>query len=142
MLYRSSTLAKFIGQPVLGRTQVVKRIWAYVKEQGLQDPKDGRIILCDDVLAPFLGKQTTAFGSYSISLFVAMNKSLSAHIGEIAEDGPDLPEDTELTSDGNGEEGSSKAKKKRKIKRALGSDDLVGSTRAADVSRKMDHRAI
>ena len=37
------------------RPEVVKRIWAYVKEHGLQDPEDRRFILCDDKMKPVFG---------------------------------------------------------------------------------------
>ena len=32
----------------LSRPQTVKRIWAYIREHDLQDPKDKRMIICDD----------------------------------------------------------------------------------------------
>lgn len=34
------------------RPECVKHIWAYVKENGLQDPDDKRYILCDDTMKP------------------------------------------------------------------------------------------
>lgn len=37
------------------RPEAVKRIWAYVKEHGLQDPEDRRYILCDDNMRPVFG---------------------------------------------------------------------------------------
>ena len=37
------------------RPEAVKRIWAYVKEHGLQDPDDRRYILCDENMKPVFG---------------------------------------------------------------------------------------
>lgn len=34
----------------LSRPQTVKKIWAYVREHGLQDPNDKRMIRCDDAM--------------------------------------------------------------------------------------------
>jgi upstream activation factor subunit UAF30 len=39
----------------MARPEVVKRIWAYVKLHGLQDPQDRRYILCDDNMKPVFG---------------------------------------------------------------------------------------
>lgn len=76
--YLSPKLAAFVGVEVMGRTEVVKStfkalslifldscigIWKHVKANNLQDPRDGRVILCDDSLSPFLGKKTNAFGT-------------------------------------------------------------------------------
>jgi len=46
----STPLADLVGEATLSRPQVVKKIWAYIKERGLQDPSDKRQILCDDKL--------------------------------------------------------------------------------------------
>ena len=37
------------------RAQVVKSLWAYIKDNELQDPKNKRNILCDDKLRELLG---------------------------------------------------------------------------------------
>lgn len=52
--------------------QVVKMMWKYIKENNLQDPKDGRKILCDEQLH-------SLFRVKSINMF-QMNKALSKHI--------------------------------------------------------------
>ncbi len=58
----SDALAAVIGaEPVL-RTQAVKKLWDYIKAQGLQDPADKRSIKADALLAPVFGKpQATMF---------------------------------------------------------------------------------
>jgi hypothetical protein len=67
------------------------------------------VIMCDDILANFLGHgRTTAFGSCSVLLTLAMNKSLNAHIGQLAEDeSDDILSDTKLSSDDNSSDGGS-----------------------------------
>ena len=47
----SEPLRAFLGVERMPRTQIVKKIWAYVKEKKLQDPADKRNILIDDALA-------------------------------------------------------------------------------------------
>lgn len=49
-LILSDSLAAFTGEARLSRPQTVKRIWDYVKGNGLQDSSDKRFILCDDKL--------------------------------------------------------------------------------------------
>ncbi|NDE63852.1 MAG: hypothetical protein EB053_05805, partial [Chlamydiae bacterium] len=39
------------------RGEVTKRIWAYIKEHDLQDPKNKKMIVPDKVLQPILGKE-------------------------------------------------------------------------------------
>ncbi|RYH16663.1 hypothetical protein EON65_29700 [archaeon] len=48
-------LANFMDAPSAPRTDVSKKIWAYIKEHGLQDPQDKRQILCDNSLKALLG---------------------------------------------------------------------------------------
>lgn len=51
-------LADFLGSEVMPRTEVTKRIWAYIKEHDLQDPSDGRLIVCDAALEKVLKRKT------------------------------------------------------------------------------------
>lgn len=44
----SDALAGLVGEQRMSRPQTVKRLWEHIKEHGLQDPSDGRYILCDD----------------------------------------------------------------------------------------------
>ena len=46
----SAELAAVIGPEPLPRTDVVSKLWAYIKEHGLQDPADKRVIVADDKL--------------------------------------------------------------------------------------------
>ncbi|EGI75698.1 DNA topoisomerase III [Hylemonella gracilis] len=52
----SAELAAVIGSEPVARTEVIKKIWDYIKAQGLQDPKDKRSVLADAKLQPVFGK--------------------------------------------------------------------------------------
>ena len=60
------------GEIQLSRPQTVKRIWAYVKENDLQDPGDKRMLLCD---APM----KAVFKQDKVHMFT-MNKILGTHL--------------------------------------------------------------
>jgi len=58
----SAELAAVIGSEPVARTQVIKKLWDYIKEHGLQDAKDKRSINADAKLLPVFGKpQVTMF---------------------------------------------------------------------------------
>ncbi len=58
----SAALAAVIGSEAVARTEVVKKLWDYIKAQGLQDPKDKRRVNADAKLLPVFGKnQVTMF---------------------------------------------------------------------------------
>ncbi|MBA0799197.1 hypothetical protein Gohar_009727, partial [Gossypium harknessii] len=46
----SPQLQKVVGESKLARTEVVKKLWVYIKEKDLQDPKNKRNIICDELL--------------------------------------------------------------------------------------------
>ena len=57
----SEALAAVVGAKALPRTQVVKKLWAYIKRRKLQDPKNRRNIRADDVLGKvFKGKKVVS----------------------------------------------------------------------------------
>lgn len=68
----STTLAAVVGASPMPRTEVVKKIWAYIKKNGLQDAKNRRMINADDKLKPLFGKA-------SINMF-EMTKIVSKHL--------------------------------------------------------------
>jgi DNA topoisomerase-3 len=58
----SAELAAVIGGEPVARTQVIKKLWDYIKANGLQDAKDKRSINADAKLLPVFGKpQVTMF---------------------------------------------------------------------------------
>jgi upstream activation factor subunit UAF30 len=69
----STELALVVGNGPLPRSEVVKKLWAYIKKNGLQDTKNKRNINADTALkAVFNGKGT-------VSMF-EMTKLVSAHL--------------------------------------------------------------
>ena len=53
----SKELAAVVGDKAIPRTQVIKKIWDYIKKNNLQNPKNKRNILADTKLKPiFKGK--------------------------------------------------------------------------------------
>ena len=69
----STTLATIVGTCALPRTEVVKKMWTYIKSNGLQDKTNKRMINTDAKLAPLFDGKT------QISMF-EMNKYLSKHL--------------------------------------------------------------
>ena len=53
----SASLAEVIGNKAIPRTEIVKKIWGYIKKNGLQDKKNKRMINADAKLkVVFAGK--------------------------------------------------------------------------------------
>ena len=52
----SATLGEVVGTKPLPRTEVVKKIWDYIKKNNLQDKKNRRMINADAKLKPIFGK--------------------------------------------------------------------------------------
>ena len=52
----SATLAEVVGSKPMPRTEVVKKIWDYIKKNGLQDNNNRRMINADGKLKPIFGK--------------------------------------------------------------------------------------
>ena len=69
----SATLAAVIGSNAMPRTEVTKKIWAYIKRNGLQDKKNKRMINADDKLKPVFG------GKAQVSMF-EMTKLVNKHL--------------------------------------------------------------
>jgi DNA topoisomerase-1 len=53
----SQELADIVGTTELSRTETTKRVWDYIKEHNLQDPKNKRTIVPDAKLAKVIGKK-------------------------------------------------------------------------------------
>ena len=54
----SKELAAVVGADELSRPEVVKRVWDYIKEHQLQDPKNKRLIIPDAKLAKVFGSKS------------------------------------------------------------------------------------
>ena len=69
----SAALSEIVGSKAIPRTEVTKKLWQYIKRNGLQDAKERRMINADDKLrAVFNGKG-------KVSMF-EMTKLVSKHM--------------------------------------------------------------
>ena len=55
----SDALAEVVGPKPIPRTEVTKRLWAYIKKNRLQDPKNKRTINADGTLKAVFGGKST-----------------------------------------------------------------------------------
>jgi chromatin remodeling complex protein RSC6 len=69
----SASLGAVIGASAMPRTEVTKKIWAYIKKHGLQDTKNKRNINADDKLKAVFG------GKKQVSMF-EMTKLVNKHL--------------------------------------------------------------
>jgi chromatin remodeling complex protein RSC6 len=69
----TASLAAVIGGSPMPRTEVTKKLWAYIKRNGLQDSKNRRNINADDKLQDVFG------GKRQVSMF-EMTKLVSRHL--------------------------------------------------------------
>lgn len=68
----SAKLAAVVGTSPMPRTEVVKKLWAYIKRNGLQDSKNRRNINAD-------AKLKEVFGKSVVNMF-EMTKLVSKHL--------------------------------------------------------------
>jgi upstream activation factor subunit UAF30 len=69
----SASLAEVVGSKPIPRTEVTKRLWAYIKKNKLQDAKNKRMIKSDATLKGVFG------GKASVNMF-EMTKLVSKHL--------------------------------------------------------------
>lgn len=68
-----SVLAPIVGDKPIPRTEVTKRLWSYIKKNGLQDKKNKRMIKAD-------AKLKAVFGGKSTVNMLEMTKLVSKHL--------------------------------------------------------------
>jgi upstream activation factor subunit UAF30 len=68
-----AALSEVIGSKAVPRTEVTKKLWAYIKKNGLQDKKNRRNINADAALKPVFG------GKATVNMF-EMTKLVSKHV--------------------------------------------------------------
>lgn len=66
-------LSAVVGNKPMPRTEVTKKLWAYIKKNNLQDAKERRMINADDNLKPIFG------GKKQVSMF-DMTKLVNKHL--------------------------------------------------------------
>jgi chromatin remodeling complex protein RSC6 len=69
----SAELSAVVGDRAIPRTEVTKKLWDYIKKNGLQDSENRRMINADERLAPIFG------GRRKVSMF-EMTKLVSKHL--------------------------------------------------------------
>ncbi len=69
----SGELAAVVGNKPAPRTEITKKLWAYIKKHDLQDPKERRMINADENLRPIFG------GKKQVSMF-DMTKLVNKHL--------------------------------------------------------------
>ena len=69
----SAALSEVIGSKAVPRTEVTKKLWAYIKKNGLQDKKNRRNINADAPLKAVFGGRAT------VNMF-EMTKLVSKHV--------------------------------------------------------------
>ena len=69
----SSELAAVVGKGPMPRSEVVKKLWVYIKKNNLQDPKHKRNIVADANLK-------TVFGGKAVVDMFEMTKLVSKHL--------------------------------------------------------------
>ncbi|NUO39495.1 MAG: hypothetical protein HOQ17_10765 [Gemmatimonadaceae bacterium] len=69
----SAQLATVVGSTPIPRTEVTKKLWAYIKRKGLQDSKNRRNINADENLKPVFG------GKGQVSMF-EMTRLVNKHL--------------------------------------------------------------
>ncbi|MBM3821232.1 MAG: hypothetical protein FJW14_19750 [Acidimicrobiia bacterium] len=69
----SAALSEVVGSKPIPRTEVTKRLWAYIKKNKLQDQKNKRMIKSDAALKPVFG------GKASVNMF-EMTKLVNKHL--------------------------------------------------------------
>lgn len=69
----SDTLAAVVGEGPMPRTEVIKKLWAYIKKHNLQDPKEKRMINADAKLKEVFG------GKGRVNMF-EMTKMVFKHL--------------------------------------------------------------
>lgn len=69
----SAALAEVVGSKALPRTEVTKKLWAYIKRKGLQDKIKRTMINADDNLKAVFG------GKKKVTMF-EMTKLVSRHL--------------------------------------------------------------
>jgi chromatin remodeling complex protein RSC6 len=68
----SKELQAIVGKAAMPRTEVISKVWTYIKAQELQNPENRREIKADDKLRPIFGRDT-------VTMF-EMNSHLSRHM--------------------------------------------------------------
>lgn len=95
----SDELQAVVGKSILPRPQVTQALWAYIRENNLQNPGDKREILCDTPLSRVMGGQET------VTMF-SMNKYITPHMLEKLDKSAYVHEEIKKKEEGDEGDGS------------------------------------
>eukprot|EP00584_Thalassiosira_punctigera_P027920 CAMPEP_0172576832 /NCGR_PEP_ID=MMETSP1067-20121228/137920_1 /TAXON_ID=265564 ORGANISM="Thalassiosira punctigera, Strain Tpunct2005C2" /NCGR_SAMPLE_ID=MMETSP1067 /ASSEMBLY_ACC=CAM_ASM_000444 /LENGTH=324 /DNA_ID=CAMNT_0013369509 /DNA_START=138 /DNA_END=1112 /DNA_ORIENTATION=- len=95
----SDALRAVVGKSILPRPQVTQALWAYIRENNLQNPEDKREIICDSLLSRVMG------GESRVTMF-SMNKYITPHMLEKVDRSKYVHEDVAKEDDSGEESGS------------------------------------
>jgi chromatin remodeling complex protein RSC6 len=70
-----ATLGKVVGNQAMTRSEITKKVWDYVKKNGLQDSKNRRMINADDNMRAIFN------GQNQVSMF-EMTKLVNQHVSK------------------------------------------------------------
>ena len=70
----NAKLAAVVGDKPLPGTELTKKLWAYIKKNGLQDKKNRRMINADDALKAVFGGKTQV-SMFDMTKLVSKNLS-------------------------------------------------------------------
>lgn len=68
----SPELAKVVGSEPVPRSEIMKKVWDYIKKNNLQNPENKREIIADEQLEP-------VFGGKKLDMF-QMTKAINKHL--------------------------------------------------------------
>ncbi|HKR03490.1 MAG TPA: SWIB/MDM2 domain-containing protein [Bacteroidia bacterium] len=124
-------LQPIVGKEPLARTEVTKKMWAYIKEKGLQDKKEKRTIHSDENLKKIFG------GKKTVSMF-ELTKLVNKHLTMVKVETE--PEETESKQDKSKEVEAAKEKLKEFTdtmdlgKRAMDAGNFEEAIRAYEIA--------
>mmetsp|Transcript_25359 Transcript_25359/g.45749 ORF Transcript_25359/g.45749 Transcript_25359/m.45749 type:complete len:315 (+) Transcript_25359:159-1103(+) len=95
----SDALVAVVGKSILPRPQVTQALWAYIRENDLQNPEDKREIICDTLLSRVMGGQS------KVTMF-SMNKYITPHMLEKVDKSQYVHEEIKKEKSGEEESGS------------------------------------
>ena len=72
-MHPDAALAAVVGNSPMPRTEITKKLWGYIKRNGLQDAKERRMINADDKMKAVFG------GKGKVSMF-EMTKLVNEHV--------------------------------------------------------------
>ena len=94
----SKPLQNVVGVEQSTRTEIIKLLWNYIRKHNLQNPTNGREVICDDRMKAVFGDKMTIF---------TMNRLLGPHIIKIEKPIIQEEEKDDITNNNEGGNGSS-----------------------------------